>query len=59
MDSFYRGLREADVVGLWKRRVFLCGSSARETWREGSFTGNSETYVDMSRKVLETERLSP
>jgi hypothetical protein len=23
----------------------LCGSSVRGTWREGSFTGNSESYV--------------
>jgi hypothetical protein len=23
----------------------LYGSSVRETWREGSFTGNSESYV--------------
>jgi hypothetical protein len=29
------------------------------TWREGSFAGNSESYIDMSRKALEMEHLSP
>jgi len=34
-------------TGLWKWSVslFLYGASARGTWREGSFTGNSESYV--------------
>jgi len=32
----------------------LCGSSARETWREGSFTGDPEGYV----KALELPSLN-
>jgi hypothetical protein len=31
--------------GLWERGIFLCGSSMRGTWREGSFTEDPEIYV--------------
>jgi hypothetical protein len=30
---------------LWKRNVYLYGSCAKRTWREGSFTDYSEGYV--------------
>ena len=38
------GLWEMDG-GYWKWSVFLCGSSVRGTWREGSFTTDPEGYV--------------
>jgi hypothetical protein len=31
--------------GLWKRRFCLYGGSVRGTWREGSFTGDTEGCV--------------
>jgi len=31
--------------GLWRWSVFLCGSSVKGTWREGSLAGNPEGYV--------------
>jgi hypothetical protein len=31
---------------LWKRGIFLCGSSMREIWRVGSFTGDPEGYAE-------------
>jgi hypothetical protein len=30
---------------LWKRNVYLYGSSAKGTWREGSFTEYSEGFI--------------
>jgi hypothetical protein len=30
---------------LWKRNIYLYGSSAKGTWREGSFTEYSEEYT--------------
>jgi hypothetical protein len=30
---------------LWKRNVYLYGSSAKGTWREGSFNEYSERYI--------------
>jgi hypothetical protein len=46
----YQGLWKADIEGLWKQSVYLCGSSTKGTWREGFFTGNPESYV---RRVKE------
>jgi len=34
-----------DIEGLWKQSVYLCGSSAKATWRKGFFTGKPESYV--------------
>ena len=36
--------------GLWRWSVSLCGSSAKETWREGSLAGDPEVHVE---KALE------
>jgi hypothetical protein len=43
---FYRGLWETDYGRHWKRSISLYRSSARETWREESFTGDPEGYVN-------------
>jgi hypothetical protein len=40
----YRRL-ERRKRGLYKRSVSLRGSSVKGTWSEGSFTGNSESYI--------------
>jgi len=33
-------------AGLWKWGIYLCGSSVRGTWKENSFTGDPEGYVE-------------
>jgi hypothetical protein len=52
--SVYRGpIGEAHLLrtstdskrGLWKWSVSLYGRSVMGTWREGSFTGDSEGYI--------------
>jgi len=39
------------LKGLWMWSVFLCGSSVKGTWREGSLAGDPEGYIE---KALET-----
>jgi len=34
-----------DTLGLWKQSVYLCGSYAKGTRREGIFTENPESYI--------------
>jgi len=46
--SFYRELWETNDGRLWKQNISLYGTSARGTWREGSFTGDPERYVNES-----------
>ena len=46
--SFYRELWETNDGRLWKQNISLYGTSARGTWREGSFTGDPERYVTES-----------
>ena len=41
----YQGLWVTDEGGFWKCSVSLYWSSARGTWREGSFTGDPEGHV--------------
>jgi hypothetical protein len=39
------GTSRDEQRGLWKLSITLHGTFARETWREGSFNGDSERYV--------------
>jgi hypothetical protein len=41
----YRGICETDEGRLWKRSIYLYGSSARGTWRESSFSRDVEGHV--------------
>ena len=41
----YRGLWNVNEGGLCKQNIYVCGSSMRGTWREGSFTGDPESYA--------------
>ena len=37
--------------GLWSWSVSLCGSSVKETWREGSLAGDLEGYVETALEM--------
>ena len=43
--SLFTGTLRDYKRGLWKRSVSLYGSSMGGNWREGSFTGNSESQI--------------
>jgi hypothetical protein len=44
------GLLRYGCKGLWRWGASLCGSSVKETWKEGSLAGDSEVYLE---KALE------
>ena len=55
-EFVYRILCKMDEGGLWKRSVSFYGSSARGPWREGSFTGDPERYVNAVERGISLHR---